>query len=205
MISTDTLSRWQTALPFWVSFLLIPILWFTAFAGGWWVLLVPLSTWWLFAALDGLTGLNLENADPETPEDALRWYVLLTKAWVPVQFFTLYGLIWYATRAEHLSSLEKIGLFFGMGVISGTIGINYSHELMHQKGRLERWLGDILLAMVLYSDIAQDIISATATSGGPPIAAHQIQLIVWAISSGFLLLVALFLWVRAIVLFDSRR
>ena len=36
-------------------------------------------------------------------------------------------------------------------MISGTIGIVYSHELMHQKNRVERWLGDLLLAMVLYS------------------------------------------------------
>ena len=36
-------------------------------------------------------------------------------------------------RAAHLGFVEKIVLFFGMGVISGTIGINYSHELMHQK------------------------------------------------------------------------
>ncbi|MGB0799528.1 MAG: fatty acid desaturase, partial [Planktomarina sp.] len=55
------------------------------------------------------------------------------------------------TQAVHLSGLEKFGLFCGMGVISGTIGINYSHELMHQKSRIERWMADILLAMVLYS------------------------------------------------------
>jgi len=36
-------------------------------------------------------------------------------------------------------------------VISGTVGINYSHELMHQKNKLERSLADVLLAMVLYS------------------------------------------------------
>ncbi len=151
MIATQTLSRWQAALPYWVSFLLIPLIWATAFAGGWWVLLIPLSTWWAFAVLDRLTGLNLQNADPETPDDALHWYILLTKLWAPVQFLTLFGLIWYATHSEHLSSWSKIGLFFGMGVISGTIGINYSHELMHQKSRSERWLGDLLLAMVLYS------------------------------------------------------
>ncbi len=151
MIATQTLSRWQAALPYWVSFLLIPLIWATAFAGGWWVLLIPLSTWWAFAVLDRLTGLNLQNADPETPDDALHWYILLTKLWVPVQFVTLFGLIWYATHSDHLSSWSKIGLFFGMGVISGTIGINYSHELMHQKSRSERWLSDLLLAMVLYS------------------------------------------------------
>ncbi|WP_170398186.1 alkane 1-monooxygenase [Ruegeria arenilitoris] len=151
MTATDTLPRWQSALPFWISFLLIPLIWFTAMAGGWWVLLVPLSTWWAFALLDRLTGLDLANASPDTPDSMLHWYILLTKAWVPVQFLTLYGLIWYATHTDHLSTLAKVGLFFGMGVISGTIGINYSHELMHQKGRVERWLGDILLAMVLYS------------------------------------------------------
>ncbi|WP_170754609.1 alkane 1-monooxygenase [Ruegeria lacuscaerulensis] len=151
MIAPDILSRWQSALPFWVSFLLIPLIWVTAVLGGWWVVLVPLSTWWAFAALDKLTGLELSNADPDTPDTALHWYILLTKAWVPVQFLTLFGLIWFATHTDHLSTASKIGLFFGMGVISGTIGINYSHELMHQKGRAERWLGDILLAMVLYS------------------------------------------------------
>ncbi len=151
MIASDTLSRWQSAVPFWVSYLLVPLIWMTSFAGSWWVLLVPFSTWWAFAVLDQLTGLNLENADPDAPDEELDWYIWLTKAWAPVQFLTLYGLIWYTTRATGLTTIEKIGVFFGMGVISGTIGINYSHELMHQKGKLERWLGDILLSMVLYS------------------------------------------------------
>nr|WP_321249619.1 alkane 1-monooxygenase [uncultured Ruegeria sp.] len=151
MIAQDTLSRWQSALPFWLSILLIPVIWVTAVLGGAWVLLVPLSTWWTFALLDRLTGMELENGDPDTPDAMLGWYIWLTKIWVPLQFLTLFGLIWYATHTDHLSVAAKIGLFFGMGVLSGTIGINYSHELMHQKGRLERWLGDILLSMVLYS------------------------------------------------------
>ncbi|AAV96675.1 alkane 1-monooxygenase [Ruegeria pomeroyi] len=151
MIPTETLARWQSAAPFWLSFLLIPLVWLVASQGGWWLLAVPLSTWWAFAIYDQVTGLNEENADPQTGDGALGWYILLPKLWVPLQFVTLYGLIWYATRADHLSTLEKIALFFGVGVITGTIGINYSHELMHQKNRFERWLGDILLAMVLYS------------------------------------------------------
>lgn len=151
MSATVSLARWQPASPFWVSLLLIPLIWFTAFAGGWWVLLIPISTWWVFAVLDRITGLNVGNADPETPDDALQRYILLTKLWAPLQFLTLFGLIWYASHGSQLSTPEKIGLFFGMGVITGTVGINYSHELMHQKSRWERWLGDILLAMVLYS------------------------------------------------------
>ena len=151
MIRAETLSRWQSALPFWISFLLIPVAWLGAVQGGWTVILLPLITWYLFAALDGVVGLNLENADPETPPEDLVWYRLLTSLWVPLQFVTLFGMIWYVTHTGHLSVLEKLVLFFGMGVITGTIGINYSHELMHQKNRVERLLGDLLLAMVLYS------------------------------------------------------
>ncbi len=150
MIDPETHSRWQAALPYWISFLLVPLIWISAVAGGWWLILVPLVTWWLFAVLDRLSGLDLENADPQTPDDDLGWYILLTKVWVPVQFVTLFGLIWFSTHTEQLGTIEKVALFFGMGVLSGTIGINYSHELMHQSGRFERWLGDILLAMVLY-------------------------------------------------------
>lgn len=59
-------------------------------------------------------------------------------------------MIWFATHTTHLGALEKFGLAFGIGVISGTIGIVYSHELMHQKPAFERWLGDLLMAMALY-------------------------------------------------------
>ena len=151
MNAPQTLGRWQSVLPFWLSFLLLPLVWIGAIYGGWTVLLAPLATWYLFAALDGIFGLNLDNADPLTPEEDLTWYAALTSAWVPLQFVTLYGLIWYVTRATHLTGLEKFGVFFGMGVLTGTIGINYSHELMHQKNKIERWLGDGLLSMVLYS------------------------------------------------------
>ena len=151
MITSQTLARWQSALPFWMSFLLLPLVWIGAAFGGWTILLTPLATWYLFSALDGIFGLNLDNADPMTPDQDLTWYKALTSTWVPMQFLTLYGLIWYVTRADHLSGLEQFGVFFGVGVLTGTVGINYSHELMHQKNKNERWLGDILLAMVLYS------------------------------------------------------
>lgn len=151
MITAQELARPQNALPFWLSLLLIPIAWLGAIMGGWYVLLLPVTTWYLFSALDAVLGLNLENADPDTDDDALLLYKAITTLWVPLQFLTLFGLIWYVSHTSHLSSLEKTGLFFGVGVITGTVGINYSHELMHRKSRLERGLADILLAMVLYS------------------------------------------------------
>ncbi|WP_095588704.1 alkane 1-monooxygenase [Actibacterium ureilyticum] len=139
------------ALPFWLSLGTVPLAIAAAAQGGWWLLALPVYTWGLFSLLDALTGLNLQNADPATPEAELFWYRLITLVWFPIQFCVIFGLIRWVSVTDHLSGWEKVALFFGVGVMSGTIGINYSHELMHQKNRLERWLGDLLLATVLYS------------------------------------------------------
>lgn len=150
-IPPKDLARLSRAAPFWLSLGLIPLVWFCAFAGGWTIALLPLFTWAMFSVLDAAIGLNLDNADVSATDDDLFWYRLVTLIWAPAQFFTLFGLIWYVPQAEHLSSVERITLFFGVGIMTGTIGINYSHELMHQRNRLERFCADALLAMVLYS------------------------------------------------------
>lgn len=151
MIPAPELAKVSRALPFAMSLLLIPLAWIGAIYGGWTVILLPVVTWYLFSALDLAVGLDLDNGDLDATEDDLFWYKAITIAWVPLQFLTLFGMIYYVAPAAHLNTLEKIALFFGVGVITGTIGINYSHELMHQKDKLERWLSDALLAMVLYS------------------------------------------------------
>jgi len=153
MIPAAQVAQLHRALPFWMSLLLLPLGVLGALNGGWTVLLLPLTTWYFFSILDAFLGLYTENADLETREDQLTWYRAITLIWAPLQFGLLYWLIWYVTGPgdAHLSPLETILLFFGVGVITGTVGINYSHELMHQKNRGERFMGDILLAMVLYS------------------------------------------------------
>jgi alkane 1-monooxygenase len=147
----DQIAKLRNALPFWLSLGMVPLIWLGMVQGGLWVVVMPFYTWGMFSLLDALTGLNLENPDPATPEDQLFWYRLITLIWAPVQLTALFGGIWYVTHIGHLSGLEMAGLFFGLGVMSGTIGINYSHELMHQKPAVERALADILLASVLYS------------------------------------------------------
>ena len=150
-IPAADMAKFQSALPFWLSLGLIPLAWVGAVNGGWTVLLLPIMTWYLFSALDAAIGLNLNNGDLEATDDDLFWYRMITMIWAPLQLITIFGLIAYVGSATHLGMWEKIGLFFGVGVISGTIGINYSHELMHQKNKLERHMADALLGMVLYS------------------------------------------------------
>lgn len=150
-LSIAEVRRLKNALPFWLSLLLVPVAIASIALGGWWTLLAPIAAWGLFSLLDALLGLNTDSADTATPDPDLFWYRLITLIWAPMQFALLFGAIAYATHTTHLGTAEKVAVFFGLGVLSGTIGINYSHELMHQKPKAERWLADILLAMVLYS------------------------------------------------------
>lgn len=151
MIPSQAVGRFWRAMPFWMSVLMAPLALIGAVFGGWTVILLPLYGLVMVTILDKIEGLNEENADPETGVEQLFWYRLVTLIWAPLQFVTLYGLIAYVTRSDHLSTLETVVLFYGVGVMTGAIGIVYSHELLHQRNKLERWLGDILLAMVLYS------------------------------------------------------
>ncbi len=140
-----------SALPFWLSLALVPVAVVGMFVGSWTVILLPLLSWGLFSLLDAFIGLNPDNADPQTADAALFSHTLVTLIWFPVQAALLVMMLWYVPQADHLGLPEKFALFFGMGVLSGTIGINYSHELMHQKSWVERWMADLLLASVLYS------------------------------------------------------
>ena len=149
--SASDMAKIQNALPFWVSLGLIPVAWIGASYGGWTVVLLPFLTWYLFSGIDLALGLDVRNADLDANDDDLYWYRFITIIWAPLQFITVFGLIAYVTGASHLGAWEKVSLFFGIGVITGTIGINYSHELMHQKNKMERQITDILLGIVMYS------------------------------------------------------
>ena len=151
MSSRDKIRSPSHALPFWLSLGTVPLAVMEARFGGWTLILLPTYAWWLVTFLDQILGRNEDQPDVETPESELTWYRAITMIWFPIQAAVIYGTIWYVTRSSHLNGFEIVALMFGVGVISGTIGIVYAHELLHQKNSLERWLGDLLLASVLYS------------------------------------------------------
>ncbi|MCC5992837.1 MAG: alkane 1-monooxygenase [Rhodobacteraceae bacterium] len=150
-VSPETFRRLSSALPFWASLGFVPLIVMAALWGGWWLLLMPLYGWVAFTVMDFITGLYEENADTDTPLADLFWYRLITLIWFPVQFVVIFGALWWIGASDHLHWFEEVALMFGVGVMSGVIGIVYSHELLHQRTKLERWLGDLLLASVLYS------------------------------------------------------
>ena len=138
------------AVPFALSYLLIPIMIYTALNGGWWLLVPVLATFGAFAALDTLLGIDPVNSDTETDDDKLIWHRYVVLGWVPLALMLTAWMVWYVPQASHLAWYEKIIMFFNVGLANGAVGIVYAHELMHQKNKLERWAGDLLMALVGY-------------------------------------------------------
>ncbi|MER5172023.1 alkane 1-monooxygenase [Thioclava kandeliae] len=151
MSTREELAQPERALPFWLSLGTIPLVLIEMMFGGWTLILLPLYAWWVVTLLDKILGKNADQPDVDTPEEDLFWYRAITMAWLPLQLCVIYGTIYFATHDSGMNLIEIVGLFFGVGVISGTIGMVYAHELMHQKNPVERWLADLLLASVLYS------------------------------------------------------
>jgi len=138
------------ALPYWISLLLLPCVWLAATRGGAFLLLLPIGASIAAIVADTLVGRDTSNADPATPTSELFWHRMITIAWVPIQAILLFGAIYYVGRHSDLDAFEIWALSVGLGFVCGAIGIVYAHELMHQKNRFERWLGDILMCMTLY-------------------------------------------------------
>lgn len=139
-----------SAAPFWVSLVLVVLAFISAIYGGWTIILVPLYALVISSFIDRILGDNEDNVDPNTENKLLFWHQLVTLIWAPLQFAFVFFALIAATRFDHLSTQEGIWLFIALGVATGGVGIVYAHELVHQKNKLERGLGDFLLAMTMY-------------------------------------------------------
>ena len=140
-------SIWPT-VPFWLAFVLPPLVIVSAFNRGWLVWL-PLGV--VFVALpiiDALSGVA--ELSREAPELAFnRWFRLVTWLWVPIQL----GLIAWLLRTvprTNLSPHEIILATMSVGAVTGAIGMTFAHELIHRRHAYERMFGTILLASVTY-------------------------------------------------------
>ena len=107
--------------------------------------LLPLADY----AIGRDSGNPADGADIERLESD-RWYRWLTIACVPVQLALI---SWSAAMfvALPFSWVGALGWLWSQAVISGVLGINVAHELIHKRERLEQLAGGVLLASVGYA------------------------------------------------------
>jgi alkane 1-monooxygenase len=120
--------------------------------GGWFTFLTPLMVFGLIPLLDVLLGVNTRNPleQDEKRLTARMEYRYVTWFCVPLQLGLVLWGAWVVTHRS-LSPLELAGFVFSMGISSGAMGINVSHELVHRiDNRLEPFLGRLMLASVCY-------------------------------------------------------
>lgn len=149
-MQTNSKTSLAKALPFWISLLFLPVVWWVCQTGGWAILSLPTGAMALFVLIDVIAGATQESLDLETDESDLFWYRLITLIWAPLQFLMTFGALGLVVSSDTLSTFEKWGIFVGVGFVAGAIGIVYAHELMHQKPKIERLMGDVLMCIVLY-------------------------------------------------------
>lgn len=149
-MQTNSKASLAKALPFWISLLFLPVVWWVCQTGGLAILSLPAGAMALFVLIDVIAGATQESLDLETDEADLFWYRLITLIWAPLQFLMTFGALGLVVSSDTLSTFEKWGIFVGVGFVAGAIGIVYAHELMHQKPKIERLMGDVLMCMVLY-------------------------------------------------------
>jgi alkane 1-monooxygenase len=106
----------------------------------------------LLPLVDYALGRDTGNPRDAADIDALEaqvWYRALTLACVPVQLALIAWSTWYFVNVP-LEIAGRLGWVVSQGVVSGTLGINVAHELIHKRGRLEPWAGGVLLSSVGY-------------------------------------------------------
>jgi alkane 1-monooxygenase len=121
-----------------------------AFLRGWWSagawpLVVPLWVFVLIPALDAVVGRD--DRDPE-PGPGSFLHDLALRLWVPVQLGLVALTLW---TAPSLAWGERLLLAASLGILTGAGGINVAHELVHRKSKLDRALGEVLMASVSYT------------------------------------------------------
>lgn len=144
------------ALPFMISYLMIPTVVLAGLYGGWCLALPFLFGWVAVPAVDRLTGLNIRNLDPGIADKQLIWHRVITFGWVPLQIGLIIWCLWLIGTTDHLSTGEKLFLALGLGTATGGTGITYAHEMIHQKARWERRIGELLLVSTSYGPFATE-------------------------------------------------
>jgi alkane 1-monooxygenase len=137
------------ALPYFSPYVVLTSFVFFCSLGGWGFYFSLLFIAVLDPILDRIFGkVDIKQSMPEDKPNHFI-YDMAIYLWIPVQI--LYILWGFALIIDgNLSAFEFVGLTISIGLLTGGLGINVAHELIHRRKPWERALGVILLNTVTY-------------------------------------------------------
>jgi alkane 1-monooxygenase len=137
------------------SFLIPGLVAFGFWRGGGWAWFPVFFVFGVIPVVDALVGTRDGNRDAPDEERARRnfLYSVILYAHLPVQLGIVLGFA--KAWAQHEAPLwVKAGWLLSSALSTGGIGITVAHELIHRKNTSERWVGKLLLMLVLYMHFA---------------------------------------------------
>jgi len=118
-----------------------------AISGHYYVL--PVVSFVVIPAMDTILGAT--RVAP--PRWSLWIYYLPLQLYAVFHIFLIFWGCWWISTHE-LTLTEQVGLICSIGLVTGAVGINVSHEFIHRKSRLNRFLGEVMLVSVCYGHFA---------------------------------------------------
>lgn len=120
--------------------------------GGFYTFLTPFTVFGIIPFLDLIMGKNTQNVPVESEKKLKEqlFYRIITWICSPLQIIVVFWGLFTVTTVK-MPLVELMGLTVSIGVSSGIMGINVSHELAHRvNGKLEPFLSRLMLWSVLY-------------------------------------------------------
>lgn len=148
-MSVGLFSR-KSPWPYAFSLLASPVILIGMYLGGYFNLLLPIIAFGMYPILDLCWDFDNYNPSKESAKKMSRdiRFHMITWIWVPIQLLTILVCLY------NLSKFDIVNFYltaFSLGIMTGGIGINISHELIHRNYYFEKILGICLLHMVTYS------------------------------------------------------
>lgn len=119
--------------------------------GGYFYFIIPVFALLFLPIVELFAGNEIVNPldqDYDKLQDDVR-YKWAAWLWIVPQLLVLLSGT-YISNNWGLTGLEKLGLILSTGIVTGGIGINVAHELIHRNNGMEKTLGQILLLSDLY-------------------------------------------------------
>jgi len=153
-------------VPFWLAYLLPPIIIVSAYNRGPFVWVPLIVVFVVLPFVDSVSGVP--PLSREAPDLAFnRWFRLVTWFWVPIQLALIAWLVIIVPRTG-LTTHEVVIAAVSVGSVTGAIGMTFAHELIHRRHAFERFFGAILLASATYPHFAIEHVRGHHRNVGTP-------------------------------------